>query len=605
MVSKPSMELDTNTKKPNRPTRSLNLYPYGVKSRSMTEGTEKRKTREPAFKLRRERRSGVRRFIAFSTLTRMIFLANLLGLIILIIGALTLNQFSRGLIDAKVENLKSQTTLITNLLGDQATGLGTTAILDENAARQIMRRIDVPDRARVRLFDKNANIVADSDLMDDSVEVGQLDPIISDKTVDEPKEKWWIQLQNWVDKRVNDLPVFKKHRERKQRRLQRDIKTGLLGETVAGEQFEGEELIVSVVLPVKRVQQVLGAVVYETRDVDTILASQRRGLTPIILIAILASILSSLALTLFVALPIRRLARAAEQVRRSSDKRDAIPDLSARSDEIGDLSLVLRDMTAGLYNRIDDIANFAADVAHEIKNPLTSLRSATDTLRIAKTDDQRGKLIDIIQNDVDRMDRLITDISKASRMDAALAKEPSEPMDMEKFLSDMAEFYTQTRRESGVDVEHLQRAAAANAEENEKPIIVRALEMSLGQVLRNLIDNALTFSPKDGVASVRLQAARGADGDEGYAVITVDDDGPGIPEGDLESIFGRFYTQRPKGAVFGNHSGLGLAISRQIMNAHHGTIEASNRTNSDGQIEGARFTLKLPLHQPSRKSKKN
>jgi two-component system sensor histidine kinase ChvG len=571
----------------------------------MTEGTEKRKTREPAFKLRRERRSGVRRFIAFSTLTRMIFLANLLGLIILIIGALTLNQFSRGLIDAKVENLKSQTTLITNLLGDQATGLGTTAILDENAARQIMRRIDVPDRARVRLFDKNANIVADSDLMDDSVEVGQLDPIISDKTVDEPKEKWWIQLQNWVDKRVNDLPVFKKHRERKQRQLQRDIKTGLLGETVAGEQFEGEELIVSVVLPVKRVQQVLGAVVYETRDVDTILASQRRGLTPIILIAILASILSSLALTLFVALPIRRLARAAEQVRRSSDKRDAIPDLSARSDEIGDLSLVLRDMTAGLYNRIDDIANFAADVAHEIKNPLTSLRSATDTLRIAKTDDQRGKLIDIIQNDVDRMDRLITDISKASRMDAALAKEPSEPMDMEKFLSDMAEFYTQTRRESGVDVEHLQRAAAANAEENEKPIIVRALEMSLGQVLRNLIDNALTFSPKDGVASVRLQAARGADGDEGYAVITVDDDGPGIPEGDLESIFGRFYTQRPKGAVFGNHSGLGLAISRQIMNAHHGTIEASNRTNSDGQIEGARFTLKLPLHQPSRKSKKN
>jgi len=570
----------------------------------MNTGAEKRKLSEPLFKSRKRRRGGVRRFIAFSTLTRMIFLANLFGLIILIIGALTLNQFSRGLIDAKVENLKSQTTLITNLLGDQATGLGTTAILDENAARQIMRRIEVPDRARVRLYDKNANVVADSDLMDDSVEVGQLDPVISDQVVIIAKEKWWIRLQNWTDKRVNDLPVFKKHRESKQRRLQRDIKTALLGETVAGEQYEVEELIVSVALPVKRVQQVLGAVVFETRDVDTILASQRRGLTPIILIAILASILSSLALTLFVALPIRRLARAAEQVRRSSDKRDAIPDLSARSDEIGDLSLVLREMTAGLYNRIDDIANFAADVAHEIKNPLTSLRSATDTLRIAKTDEQRGKLIDIIQNDVERMDRLITDISKASRMDAALAKEPSEPMDVEKFLSDMAGFYTQTRREAGVDVVHVARPVAANVEDSVPPIIVRALETSLGQVLRNLIDNALTFSPKDGVGNVRLQAAIGQNEDKGYAVITVDDDGPGIPENDLESIFGRFYTQRPKGAVFGNHSGLGLAISRQIMNAHHGTIEASNRTNADGKSVGARFTLKLPLNRPARKTKK-
>ena len=331
------------------------------------------------------------------------------------------------------------------------------------------------------------------------------------------------------------------------------------------------------------------------------LASQRRGMTPIILIAVLASILSSLALTLFIALPIRKLARAAETVRRSSKKRDAIPDLSERGDEIGDLSLVLRDMTGGLYNRIDDIANFAADVAHEIKNPLTSLRSASDTLRIAKTKEQRGKMIDIIQNDVARMDRLITDISKASRMDAALAKEASEPLDVNKFLSDMADFYTQTKRETGVDV----LAPKTESAEEGEPIIVRALEISLGQVIRNLVDNALTFSPKDSGASIRMSAERGKEEDEGFAVITVDDDGPGIPRSDLDSIFERFYTQRPEGAAFGNHSGLGLAICRQIMDAHHGTIKAENHLGDNGNPEGARFTLHLPLHTPPRKNKRD
>ncbi|NNC38239.1 MAG: HAMP domain-containing protein [Acidimicrobiales bacterium] len=570
----------------------------------MTTGVKKTKTGEPFFRIGGDRRKGARRFIAFSTLTRMIFLANLFGLIILIIGALTLNQFSRGLIDAKIDNLSSQARLITNLLGDQASGLGSTAILDEEAALRIMRRIDVPEKARIRLYDKNSSLIADSELLDDSVEVGTLDPIITDETPVEPKEEWWVQLQNWTDSRVNDLPVFKRHREGKQRRLTRDIKTALLGDTVAGEQYEGDNLIVSVAIPVKRVQDVLGAVVFETSDVDTILASQRRGLTPIILIAIMAAILSSLALTLFIALPIRRLARAAEQVRRSSDKRDVIPDLSSRSDEIGDLSLVLRDMTAGLYNRIDDIANFAADVAHEIKNPLTSLRSATDTLRIAKTDEQRGKLVDIIQQDVERMDRLITDISKASRMDAALAKEPSEPLDVDKFLSDMADFYTQTRVETGVSVVHVKRKTSESGDGEKGTVIVRALETSFGQVLRNLIDNALTFSPKEGERSVRISTKRGAGDDQGFAIITVDDDGPGIPEDDLESIFTRFYTNRPKGAAFGNHSGLGLAISRQIMNAHHGTITAYNRRDENGTILGAQFRLRLPMHNVSRRTKK-
>jgi len=555
------------------------------------------------FPIRRRRAHGVRRFIMFSTLTRMIFLANLLGLIILIIGALTMNQFSRGLIDAKIDNLHSQSRLIANLIGDQATGIEVTPKLDEDAARRIIARIDVPDKTRIRLYDGNGSIVADSNRLDDSVEIGQLAPVVNYLEPLDRTEPWWIRLQSWSDNWINNWRVFRKNREEKQRFLERDIKSALLGETIAGEQYEDKELIVAVAIPVKRVEDIQGVLVFETHDVGTILASQRQGLTPIILIAIMASILSALSLTLFIALPIRRLARAAEQVVRSSDKRDVIPDLSDRRDEIGDLSIVLREMTNGLYTRIDDIAKFAADVAHEIKNPLTSLRSASETLRGAKTKERREKLIDIIEQDVSRMDRLITDISKASRMDAALAKEKLVPMDLHKFLSDITDFYTQTRREVTVDVVLVSHKNEAD------PVIIHALENSLGQVLRNLIDNALTFSPdnknakenkaQENKASVRLSYNRSQNEHEGTVTIHVDDDGPGIPESDLDMIFKRFYTQRPKGAAFGDHSGLGLAICRQIMSAHGGTITASNRKNGAGEVPnkvmGARFTLTLPL----------
>ena len=546
----------------------------------------------------RKRARGVRRFIMFSTLSRMIFLANLLGLIILIVGALTMNQFSRGLIDAKIDNLHSQSRLIANLIGDQATGIEVTPKLDKDEVRQIIARIDVPTKARIRLYDRNGIIVADSNRLDDSVEVGQLDPIVNYLDPLERKEPWWVRLQSWSDEWVNNWRVFRKNREEKQRFLERDIKSALRGNTVSGEQYEDTKLIVAVAMPIKRVEDIQGVLVFETHDVDTILASQRQGLTPIILFAILASVLSALSLTLFIALPIRRLAQAAEQVVRSSDKRDVIPDLSDRRDEIGDLSVVLREMTDGLYTRIDDIAKFAADVAHEIKNPLTSLRSASETLRGSKTKSRRDKLLDIIEQDVSRMDRLITDISKASRMDAALAKEKLEPMDLHKFLSDITDFYTQTRREVTVSV-------IQTTQRNEiSPVIIQALENSLGQVLRNLIDNALTFSPNDKNATVRLSYIRAENENEAAAIVNIDDDGPGIPKDDLDMIFKRFYTQRPKGAAFGDHSGLGLAICRQIMEAHGGTITAANRTNNDGEVTGARFTLTLPI-QNATQDKRN
>ena len=405
----------------------------------------------------------------------------------------------------------------------------------------------------------------DTATLSDKIEVSTLAPIIPKDAPPPEPPPLSERLEKWFETKTHNLPWRKARRTALRRDMRADIRKALLGETVKGPRYdEDDNLIVSVSVPVQRVQQVLGVITVEANDVSVTINAARKALAPIIGLAFIAALLSSLALTLFITLPMRKLARAAEIVTRSSKKRDAIPDLSKRRDEIGDLSAVMRDMTQGLYSRIDDIANFAADVAHEIKNPLTSLRSASDTLRVAKTDKQREKLIDIIQQDVSRMDRLITDISKASKVDANLARETAQSLDVAEILKNITEFYGQTRESGGPQVKNLTQLKSSDA------VFIRAFETPFAQVLRNLIDNALTFSPKDG--QVRVEARL----DNEQVVITVEDDGPGIPPENLETVFDRFYTERPKGAQFGSHSGLGLAICRQIMTAHKGTIRAEN-----------------------------
>ena len=252
----------------------------------------------------------------------------------------------------------------------------------------------------------------------------------------------------------------------------------------------------SVSVPIRRVQKILGSLTIETDEVAQVISKERQALLPFIGLAILAAILSSMVMTLFIVMPIRQLAQAAENVSRSSEKRNEIPDLSSRKDEIGDLSVVMGEMTRGLYDRVDDIAHFAADVAHEIKNPLTSIRSASDTLRVAKTDEQRRKLINIIQNDVQRMNRLISDISQASRVDAALAKEKVQTLDLNRVLNGLCDLYGPLVAEKNLSIESAELA---------EPAYIRAYETSFAQVLRNLIDNAMTFSPDDGCIYLRLE----------------------------------------------------------------------------------------------------
>ncbi|MCB9987972.1 MAG: sensor N-terminal transmembrane domain-containing protein [Rhodospirillales bacterium] len=288
------------------------------------------------------------------------------------------------------------------------------------------------------------------------------------------------------------------------------------------------------------------------------------------------TILLSVYLAWIIANPLQRLARASERIRRGGDRETVIPDLSRRGDEIGALSVALRDMTQALWDRMDSIERFAADVAHELKNPLTSLHSAVETLGKVKTENDRQRLTDIIHHDVRRLDRLITDISEASRLDSALSREEMGIVDISALLETLIRPYQ-------TDNHHKILFPAPETGTYE----VRGNEGRLAQIFDNLIGNALSFSPPDGTVTINLAA------DKQQITITVSDEGSGIPENKKEEIFERFYTERPGHEEYGRHSGLGLSIARQIVTAHKGEIQADNIRNAAEQITGARFTVKL------------
>ena len=348
---------------------------------------------------------------------------------------------------------------------------------------------------------------------------------------------------------------------------------------------ENGELVASVSVPVRRVQAIYGIVTAEIGGIDDLVREARLAILPLFGFASAAAILSSLLLTAIIAQPIRQLAVAADKVREgiAAAGRARIPDFTRRRDEIGELSRSLKSMTQTIYDRIEAIESFAADVSHELKNPLTSIRSATETLDLAKTPEAREKLMGVIKKDVARMDRLITDISNASRLDAELAREAGEAVELSRLIRDIVSLYADTAKENDAPVLFAQKL--------DRDGYVKGSPSALGQVVRNLVDNARSFSPPNGEVRVRLEMDR----DEKLYRITIDDDGPGIPPDNLESIFQRFYTQRPKGTVFGNNSGLGLAISRQIVNAHGGRIWAQNILKDNGEIAGAQFTVELPM----------
>jgi two-component system sensor histidine kinase ChvG len=325
-------------------------------------------------------------------------------------------------------------------------------------------------------------------------------------------------------------------------------------------------------------------------DIDAIVHAERMAIVRVFVVAAGVTILLSILLAGTIAMPLRRLADAADRVRRGVKARPQIPDFSDRSDEVGHLGRAFRDMTNSLFKRIDAIENFAADVAHELKNPLTSLRSAVETLPLAKTEEAKARLTSIIQHDVRRLDRLISDISNASRLDAELARQDATPVDLNKLIHTVVDIARETTPADGPKLVLEVRPVPDPA-----TYFILGHDGRLGQVFNNLIDNARSFCRKDGVVRVTLRPAG-----SGIEVV-VDDDGPGIRPDQFERIFERFYTDRGDEGDFGQNSGLGLSITKQIIEAHRGHIWAENRTkpgpapDSDPVVLGARFIVQLPV----------
>ncbi len=512
---------------------------------------------------------------AGSKLGRLIILLNLVGLAILIAGALVLNELRRGLIQARIDGLTTQGQFIVKVLDETATVGDPAPALKAQQASEFLQILFIPRGQRARLFDSAGQLVADSEAVADRVEARAL------ARARAPGEK------------PLPLMIRKDHDPRALARAQAglavELKTALAGHPVAGVRFtETGDRVVSVSMPIQHVAAVLGVLTLEADDVDKIVAAQRAALVPFILIAITATLTSSLMLNRLVARPVLRLARAADRVRLAGEREMSLPDIARRDDELGDLARALADMTHAQSERMDATERFAADVAHEIRNPLTSIRSAVETLDLVTDPAVINRLLGIIKQDAGRLDRLITDISNASRIDAELSRDPPEPIDVERLLTEIANLYeAQVKPGSGPLGVHV-RYTGDRTLRMVVPAVVMARENPLGQVLRNLIDNARSFSPPGGTVSLSATSAKGR------VVIYVDDEGPGVPPDNLETVFERFYTARPKGQAFGGNSGLGLSIARQIITAYGGEVRAESRLNPDGSVAGARFLIDLP-----------
>jgi two-component system sensor histidine kinase ChvG len=548
---------------------------------------------------------------SFSSLTRRIVILNLVGLVALMSGVMYLTQFRAGLIDARVQSLLVQGEIIAGAIAASAT-VDTDAItvdpdkllqlqagesygpqddalssvefpINPERVAPVLRRLVSPTKTRARIYDRDGVLILDSRNLYGRGDVLRFD--LPPPNAEPPGlfERIYSAVRRWFGR--GDLPLYKELGPENGKgypevaQALNGVPTSLVRVNDRG------EVIVSVAVPVQRFRAVRGVLMLSTQgaDIDDMVSAERFAIFKVFLIAAGVMLLLSMLLAGTIAGPVRRLADAAERVRRRIRNRIEIPDFTMRRDEIGHLSGALRDMTDALYTRIEAIESFAADVAHELRNPLTSLRSAVETLPLAKTDTNRKRLLEVIEHDVRRLDRLISDISDASRLDAELQRQEAAPVNLSQLLDALVRAANEVRRDVQVTL----------AFEGGPGFVVAGHDSRLGQVVSNLIDNARSFSPPG--ANVRVTCRKLK-----HAVdITVDDDGPGIRPDALQKIFERFYTDRPDQG-FGQNSGLGLSISKQIVEAHGGRIWAENRTapaapGEEPKILGARFHVMLPL----------
>lgn len=519
----------------------------------------------------------------FSPLTLRILAVNVLAPVILVAGLFFLGEYRRNLITTELSGMRTHAEIFAVALGESAVSpMGQMLMPDLSA--QIVRRLAFTAETRARLFAPNGRLVADSRaLLEPGGQVQRKNlPPAMDKA---ERESFLNQTFQMMDRIYNWLPVTETYPLYRENINQSapdypEVMAAMTGDVwVARRSMPDGSLVLTVAMPVTRYKQTLGVIFLSkgSSDIDAALYEVRLDILKMFAAVLVITVLLSMYLAGTIARPVRVLALAAERVRRGHHRQHSIPDFKGRNDEIGELATALGDMTEALWARMDAIERFAADVAHEIKNPLTSLKSAVETTARIEDPAQQKMLLSIIQDDVERLDRLISDISDASRLDAELSRAETGPVNISALLATLADIHAATK---GANDPPVNLDCAQN-------LSTDGMEDRLMQVFRNLIANAVTFSPPGG--TIEIKAVH----EDATITITISDQGPGIPPGKEIAIFERFYTDRPVAEKFGTHSGLGLSISKQIIDAHGGEVFAQTLHNDDGKAAGARFSVCL------------
>ena len=566
------------------------------------------------------------RYISGSLLRR-ILVSNLLGLIVLLGGVLYLTTTHGWLLEAKRQSLQKQGQIIAGAIGENTrietspytnatgteddTALATSRIpfrddgfaalelsLDPVRVTPILNRIIKPTDARARIYDRTGNLVVDTSTLlqkgREGSHVARPDPRAD--TARPRTRNVWTKLTQWLID--GELPVYREIGNANGTAYP-EVSRALNGESTAVLLLDNRgEQIVAIAEPIRRAKSrvVQGVLFLSTRpgEISEILGEERSVIWTLASFALVATLLSSWLLARTVAEPMRRLSAAAEHVSRNISASKELPEDADRKDEVGQMASAFRAMTASLFKRIEASEKFAADVAHELKNPLAAARSTAEAMAYAKTDEQRAQLVGQIQGEIKRLNRLITDVSNASRLDAELARQKMQPLDVRVVLNNVSGIFSELHASDSRKLE-----VAVEQDADARDFTVVGHDGRIAQVVTNLVDNASSFSPEGGVVTV---AARRTGG---IVEISVSDQGPGIPEDRLEEIFQRFYSDRPEtDQKRGKNSGLGLSISREIVQAHQGFIRAENIYMEAGSSAitvaarkpiGARFIVELPV----------
>jgi two-component system sensor histidine kinase ChvG len=562
------------------------------------------------------------RFVGGSLLRR-ILVASLAGLVVMIGGILYFSENNAWLIDAKRESLRVQGEILAAAIAgdarvetgrliihtdslpaadksrprvDDAFAVHELSIRPERVA-PILRRLIEPTTRRARVYSRDGTLVMDSSILLQRGQLTRHEPKVTDGGSKMKTKNFWTRLKSWMI--MNDhLPVYREIGNANGTSYP-EVRQALAGNATAMLLLnEKGQQIVSTAVPIQRGGKVQGVLLMSTRpgEIDSIVSDQQDQIFLLAAFAILATLLSAVLLARTVAGPIRRLSASAELVSRNIGARHELPDFAQRSDEVGQMASAFAAMTAALYRRIEASESFAADVAHELKNPLAAARSMAESLAYARTDEQRKEVVTQIQNELKRLNRLITDVSNASRLDAELARQQMGPIAVTEVVSSVTQIFRDILSSDSRRVETVIAVPPFDG-----AYLVNGHAGRLGQVLTNLVDNAISFSPEGHAVTIYVRRV-GA-----MVEIAVEDEGQGIPDDRLEIIFDRFYTDRPDTeAVRGKNSGLGLSISREIVRAHGGDVTAENKrastASAPSRAHGARFVVRIPALVTSARS---